>query len=155
MLLPLVCVRVSSMSSSAQRQHTHTHSSLGPRTGRQLNRSAWGNLCQPVGGGRQAAGGSRTGENSNTSDRLALCFTCTEGHTHSHIPHTRTTPCIYPAGEKDDKEVIEWRIRTNFWTVTSTLNLWNYTKTLWNDRKVKKCPLILPFFPHKVNSYCK
>lgn len=55
--------------------NTHTCSLVGPGTGRQLNRSAWGNLGRPAGDGRHAAGGSRTGENSNTSDGHVLCFT--------------------------------------------------------------------------------
>lgn len=95
MLLRLACILcacvvvclVALVLLSAAGTRTHTHSTVGAGTGRQLNRSAWGNLGCPAGGGRRAAGGSRTGENSNTSDGHALCFTGRRWgtHTHTHI----------------------------------------------------------------------
>lgn len=97
-----VCLCLSlPLSFSAQQVHTHTHPPVGPGTGRQLNRSAWGNLDRPAGGGRHAAGGNRTGENSNTSDGHALCFTGRQWGTHTH-KCTHTDTCIQPAGQRDD-----------------------------------------------------
>lgn len=63
--------------------NVHTHSQVSCGTGRQLNRSAWGNLGQLAGGGEHAAGDSRTGENSNTSNGHALCFTGRHRDTHA------------------------------------------------------------------------
>lgn len=72
-----VCIVTLVLPGAVWRAHTHAHThrhthTTGPGTGRQLNRSAWGNLCRPAGGGRHTAGGSRTGENSNTSNGRAL-----------------------------------------------------------------------------------
>lgn len=88
---------------------TRMHSLVGPGTGRQLNRSAWGNLDWPAGGGRHAAGGSRTGENSNTSDGHALCYTGihwgTDTHSLTHTERERCTPT--PAAGQQERKMIK------------------------------------------------
>lgn len=117
------------------------HSLVGSGTGRQLNRSAWGNLDWPAGGGRHTAGGSRTGENSNTSDGHALCYTGRHWgthmhrHAHTHIhSHSQKERCTStPAAGQQERKMIKklesWGERAIL-TLTLNLNAWNYTNRI-------------------------